>query len=129
MSRSIAALVDELQSVAVDEGIPFAAIIVGFEKNSEFVVWNGDAAAPLRELNEKVERGGEPIGRAGSTSHPQVVSSGCDHSNNTRVKSGSTTSNCLPSMCSRRTTEANGRASALCSVYFSSSSQSSDETR
>jgi hypothetical protein len=65
MSRSTATLVDELRAVAVDEAIPFVAIIVGLERNTEFVVWSGDAAASLRELNEKTRRGGEAIGLAG----------------------------------------------------------------
>lgn len=65
VSRPTTALIEELRAVAVEDGIPFAAIIVGFERTTEFVLWNGDAEAALRDLNEKVERGGEPIGLAG----------------------------------------------------------------
>ena len=64
MGRVTADLIEELRSVAVDDGLPFAAIIVGFERKTEFIIWNGSADDALRELNEKVALGGEPLGLA-----------------------------------------------------------------
>ena len=64
MARSTEELVGELQAAAVEEEIPFVAIIVGFEESTEYVVWNGSAETALDVLNEKLARGGEPIGLA-----------------------------------------------------------------
>jgi hypothetical protein len=58
MTRTTKDLIEELMSES--EGTFITALVVGFEAQTKFVFSNSQE--PLKELNEMIEQGGEPVG-------------------------------------------------------------------
>jgi hypothetical protein len=58
MTRTTKEVVEELMSES--EGSFLTALVVGFDNQIKFVFSNSEE--PLKELNEMVENGGEPVG-------------------------------------------------------------------